>query len=45
MDGGQLEKGVKFSKFFVHIVIPLFQLGLKGHPNTLICSFAVNCFS
>ena len=21
MDGGQLEKGVKFSKFFVHIVI------------------------
>ena len=22
MDGRQLEKGVKFSKFFVHIVIP-----------------------
>ena len=45
MDGGQLEKGVKYSKFSVHIVIPLFQLGLKSHPNTLMWSFAVNCFS
>ena len=25
MDGGQLEKGVKFGKFCVHIVIPLFN--------------------
>ena len=24
MGGGQLEKEIKFSKFFVHIVIPLF---------------------
>ena len=27
MDWGQLEKGVKFIKFFVHIVIPLFLIG------------------
>ena len=45
MDGGQLEKDINFSKFFVHIVIPWFYSGLRSHPNTVICPFAVNCFS
>ena len=45
MDGEQLEKDVKFGKLFVHIVITLFQSGLRSHPDTLMCSFAVNCFS
>ena len=38
MDGGQLEKDIKFGKFFVHVVIPLFESGLRSYPNTLIFS-------
>ena len=42
---GQLNKDMKSSGIFVHIVTSLFQSGLGSCPNTLILPAAIECSS